>query len=134
MVRNRPKSGAKRSWQEQETANARQREDVQRKHCTALKFWLVCGKAVCRRKRGCGGDPSVCFSTHWALLPEDFKAYWRGCIKTAQTTSSVEDIDRGGNAAREIYLKSVGRSSAVSAAAQPERTLEGDTDARIRRL
>jgi hypothetical protein len=109
-----------------------------------LEFWQMCGRPLCRRNRTCSHDAEACFTRLWALMPEDEKEYWRGCIKAAKHTRVPAEMHRAGEAARDACLKDKERIDALMAAsakakpaAVPPPEAAGvptEPDVRIRRL
>jgi hypothetical protein len=135
-----------RQTPEQRKAHAahwRRRDAHFRRFNTALDFWRTCGKPVCRRQRSCAGDMHACFEHNWALVADEDKEYWRGCIMAARNTRSIDEVHRAGLAAREAFLKHKERIEALLASsapirpadeAQPATDERADPVVRIRRL
>jgi hypothetical protein len=83
---------------------AARRDATFRKFNDGLRFWQVCGKPVCRRRRRCSGDAHACCQRQWGAMPEEDKEYWRGALNAGRTTRSAEAMYRAGLAARAACL------------------------------
>ena len=91
---------------EQRAAFAREQEKhaagltrARRKLCTALNFWRVCERKVCRRARGCAGDANACFVHFWPHVPEEVKIRIQAGIVARRAGGSEADMVRAGEEA-----------------------------------
>jgi hypothetical protein len=78
--------------------------------CDWFGFWRQCGRAVCRRRRSCTGDPHDCFSRHHAAMPRDHAAWLHAEILSRTT----------GTGTAERALRAVGLSLPGHVQPEPE--------------
>ena len=79
-------------------AQQRRHDEGARSLSNTFEFWRVCTKAPCRRAHACMGDSASCFDRHWAMMPEDFKIWFRAAMRARREGLSPEEADRIGMA------------------------------------
>ena len=73
--------------------------------CNGLEFWQVCPTGACRRNHACRGDQNACFTRHWALVPDDIKAFMRARIDAQHDGLAPAAAVRAALETRERYLE-----------------------------
>jgi hypothetical protein len=76
----------------------RRHDEFNRHKNNLFEFWRVCTKAPCRRAHACKGEAESCFRHHWAMMPQDFKDWFRGVVRARAEGLSPEEANRAGEA------------------------------------
>jgi len=80
-------------------------------------YWHVCAARVCKRNRGCAGDPHACFERWWWMTPEAPKVQFRAYIKASCAGLSPQDALREADAEVERAAEHIARVDAETARA-----------------
>jgi hypothetical protein len=99
-----------KQWQERHLA---EEAAVYRKLNDFLQFWAACPDKRCRRRRGCAGDPNVCFLPRWRAVPEEDRAWFRAvliALDAGHDPAQAERVADEEMARRAALLANVGVS------------------------
>ena len=92
-------------------------------------YWHICSARVCKRTRGCAGDPHACFERWWWITPERPKVQFRAYIKASCAGLSPQDALREADAEVERAAEHIARVDAETARAWDAKVAAEKADA-----
>jgi hypothetical protein len=82
---------------------------ARRRYCTWLQYWRDCPSPLCRRARGCAGDPTDCFIRHWLHLSDVGRVWVRAGISALENGLTARNAAGAADLALLHHVKSADR-------------------------